>query len=126
MHSFAPNIWSNRKLDGGRPKSEKKVHFVDNGKFRKGYEKFERDILVGRTVKKLVQDATSRTRPKIDVDGGRQPSRYLLFHIPIVLEKKMHFVDNGRFRKGYEKVVVRELDVRSDLWKNLDTEVLAR
>lgn len=58
--------------------------------------------------------------------GARQPSRYLLFHIPIVLEKKIHFVDNGQFRKGYEKVVVRELDVRSDLWKNVDREVLAR
>lgn len=59
-------------------------------------------------------------------NGGRPPSRYLLFHIPIVLEKKIHFVNNGQFRKGYEKVVVRELDVRSDLWKNLDAEVLAR
>lgn len=39
--------------------------------FRFNPEKFERDILVGRTVKKLVQDAKSRTRPKIDVDGGR-------------------------------------------------------
>ena len=58
--------------------------------------------------------------------GGRQPSRYLLFHIPIVLEKKIHFVDNGRFRKGYEKVVVREVGLSSDERQHSDVEVVAR
>ena len=39
--------------------------------FRFNPQKFERDIEVGRTVKKLVQDVKSRSRPKMDVDGGR-------------------------------------------------------
>ena len=39
--------------------------------FRFNAQKFEREIEMGRTVKKLVQDVKSRTRPKIDVDGGR-------------------------------------------------------
>ena len=58
--------------------------------------------------------------------GGRPKSRYLLFHIPIKLEKKVHFVDNGRFRKGYEKVVVRERYMSSRERQNFDAEVLAR
>lgn len=58
--------------------------------------------------------------------GGRPKSRYLLFHIPIRLEKKMHFVDNGRFRKGYEKVVVRERYMSSTERQKFDEEVLAR
>ncbi len=59
-------------------------------------------------------------------DGGRPKDRYLLFHIPIKLEKKVHFVDNGRFRKGYEKVVVRERDMSSGERRYWDAEVLAR
>ena len=59
-------------------------------------------------------------------DGGRPESRYLLFHIPIRLEKKMHFVDNGRFRKGYEKVVVRERNMSAGERRYWDAEVLAR
>lgn len=39
--------------------------------FRFNPEKFERDVLVGRTVKKLMEDVKTRSKPKIDVDGGR-------------------------------------------------------
>ncbi len=60
------------------------------------------------------------------LSGGRPKSRYLLFHIPIMLEKKVHFVDNGRFMKGYEKVVVRERNMTSDERRYWDAEVLAR
>jgi hypothetical protein len=38
----------------------------------------------------------------------------------------MHFVDNGRFRKGYEKVVVRERYMSSVERQKFDAEVLAR
>ena len=58
--------------------------------------------------------------------GARQPSRYLLFHIPVVLEKKVCLVHNGKFTKGYEKVVVREVGVSSDERKCSGVEVLAR
>jgi hypothetical protein len=61
-----------------------------------------------------------------DSDGARPTSRYLLFHIPVVLEKKVYLVHNGRFAKGYEKVVVREVGVRSDDRENEDAGVLAR
>ena len=60
------------------------------------------------------------------LDGARQPSRYLLFHIPVVLEKKVCLVHNGKFAKGYEKVVVREVGVSSDSQRYSDEGVLAR
>lgn len=59
-------------------------------------------------------------------DGARQPSRYLLFHIPIVLEKKVQLVHYGKFAKGYEKVVVTEVGMSSDQLQNSDVGVLAR
>ena len=66
--------------------------------------------------------SSERTKP----DGERQPSRYLLFHIPVVLEKKVHLVHNGKFVKGYEKVVVREVGLNSDERQYSNVEVLAR
>ena len=58
--------------------------------------------------------------------GERQVSRYLLFHIPVVLEKKVYLVHNGKFTKGYEKVVVRERDMSSGERRYWDAEVLER
>ena len=43
-----------------------------------------------------------------------------------MLEKKVSLVHNGKFTKGYEKVVVREVGVSSDERQNSDVEVLAR
>ena len=78
--------------------------------------------------------ASIRLKPPFDeiikhplvLNGARQPSRYLLFHIPVVLEKKIHLVHNGKFAKGYEKVVVREVGVSSDSQRYSDEGVLAR
>ena len=89
--------------------------------------------MVGEDGVARLRFATPRLHPNRGVvpvgtkpDGGRPKDRYLLFHIPIKLEKKVHFVDNGRFRKGYEKVVVRERNMSAGERRYWDAEVLAR
>ncbi len=56
--------------------SRRKVHgrWKTHGQvvFHFNLNKFEREVDMGRTVKKLVQNVKSRSRPKIDVDGGRR------------------------------------------------------
>ena len=64
--------------------------------FRFNPEKFERDIEMGRTVKKLVQDVKSRSRPKMDVDGGLVHANLehlirMLMNAPQVLEDSRRF-----------------------------------
>lgn len=68
---------------------------------------------------------TSHESAKGRTNGARQPSRYFLFHIPIVLEKKFHLVHYGKFAKGYEKVVVTEVGASSDVQQYSDVGVLA-
>lgn len=48
------------------------------------------------------------------VDGAKRQRRYFLFHIPLVLEKKMELVQLGEFQKHVGVVRVRELSAPVD------------
>jgi hypothetical protein len=60
------------------------------------------------------------------VTGERQPSRYFLFHIPLLLEKKMELVHGRGFDKHAAKVRIHELDSPVDWAQEASDSVLAR
>ena len=49
-----------------------------------------------------------------------------MFHIPLVLEKKMELVHTRRFDKHAAKVIIQELDIPMDWAKERPDPVLAR